>query len=130
MQFTLMHILPPVPPTFWDDGHILEPDERKDRQQRIERWKMDTLRKVEEQASKECDIMKVQGIPEGNLKRMVVPAKAGIALDTLNEIEEHKFSIVVLGRKAISGGKPNVIGGQAYKVLQGAKGTVVCLVDA
>jgi nucleotide-binding universal stress UspA family protein len=129
MDFTLMHILPPVPPTLWDDGHILDSEERKDRQQRIERWKSDTLRRMEEQASKECDIMKVRGIPESNLKRLVRPAKEGIALDTLNEIEEHGFSMVILGRNAPSERRANIIGGQANRVLQGAKGAIICLVD-
>lgn len=129
MDFTLMHILPPVPPTYWDDGHILDEAERKERQQRIERWKSDTLRMVEQQAAQECDIMKVRGIPESHLKQLVLPAKQGVALDTLNEIEEHKFSMVIIGRNAPADRRTDIIGGQANRVLQGARGTIICLVN-
>ena len=32
MMITLFYVVPNVPPQFWDDGHILTPQERQDRQ--------------------------------------------------------------------------------------------------
>lgn len=29
LQFTLLHLISPVPPAFWDDGHILSPEEKR-----------------------------------------------------------------------------------------------------
>jgi hypothetical protein len=35
VQVTLVHILAGLPPAFWDDGHILDPKERKNRQRLV-----------------------------------------------------------------------------------------------
>ncbi len=32
MVVTLFYVVPNVPPQFWDDGHILSPKEKQDRQ--------------------------------------------------------------------------------------------------
>ena len=38
MMITLFYVVPSVPPQFWDDGHILTPQERQDRQGVIDKW--------------------------------------------------------------------------------------------
>lgn len=38
MTITLFYVVPSVPPQFWDDGHILTPEEKRDRQGVIDKW--------------------------------------------------------------------------------------------
>ncbi|MFZ2445625.1 MAG: universal stress protein [Syntrophobacteraceae bacterium] len=128
-SFTLLHLMPPVPPTFWDDGHILGNSEHKNRQSRIEKWKSEWRGKVEKYMDEGRDLLAAKGIGKDRINAMVLPTREGIARDLLNEIQEHKFHVVVMGKKSFHERKPFLMGSHASKVLQNAKATVLCLVD-
>ena len=55
--------------------------------------------------------------------------KEGIARDLLNEIDAHKFQIVVMGKKSFRERKPFLMGSHASKILQNTKGVILCLVS-
>jgi nucleotide-binding universal stress UspA family protein len=129
LKFTLLHLMPPVPPTFWDDGHILGPAEQKDRESRIEKWKSDWIEKVERFMSDVRQFLAGKGVSEGNISTLILPTKQGIARDLLNEIDEHKFQMVVMGKRSFHERKPFLMGSHANKVLQNVKGVILCLVD-
>jgi len=128
-NFTLLHIMPPVPPTFWDNGHILDDLEQKGRQSRIEKWKSDWRDKVEKFMSEGRELLKEKGVGEQNMETMILPSKEGVARDILNEIREHQFHVVVIGKKSFHERKPFLMGSHAAKILHTAQATVLCLVD-
>jgi len=115
--------------TFWDDGHILGNSEHKNRQGRIEKWKTEWRGKVEKYMAEGCDLLAAKGIDQDRIKAMILPTREGIARDLLNEIQEHKFHVVVIGKKSFHERKPFLMGSHAAKVLQNAKATILCLVD-
>jgi nucleotide-binding universal stress UspA family protein len=129
MQFTFLHLMPPVPPTFWDDGHILGPSEQKDRQSRIEKWRSEWKERVSKFMSDGMDLLAREGVPQKNLVSLVLPTKLGIARDLLTEISEHKFQMVIMGKKSFHERKPFLMGSHASKVMQSVKAVVLCLVD-
>ena len=129
LHYTFLHLMPPVPPTFWDDGHILAPSEQKDRQSRIERWRADWIQKVEKFMDEARTALIGRGVPEKNVETLILPTKEGIARDLLNEITEHQFQVVVLGKRSFHERKPFLMGSHANKVLQNTKGAILCLVD-
>ncbi len=128
-SFDLLHLLPHVPPTFWDDGHILDSSELKDRQSRIEKWKIDWRTNVEKAMVESRDLLVGKGIGEDRVKTIIAPTKHGVARDILTEVEEHQFHVVVMGKKSFLEKKQFNIGSHAAKVLQAARATIVCLVD-
>ncbi len=128
-SFTFLHLMPPVPPTFWDDGHILANSELKDRQSRIEKWKTEWRGKVEKHMAEGRDMLAEKGVPQDRVAAMVLPTREGVARDLLNEIGEHRFHVVVMGKKSFHERKPFLMGSHAAKVLQNAKATILCLVD-
>ncbi len=130
LKFTFLHLMPPVPPTFWDDGHILAPSEHKDRQSRIEKWASDWVRRVEGFMVEARASLVERGVPERKIETLILPTKEGVARDLLNEIEEHQFRIVVMGKKSFHERKPFLLGSHANKILQNVKGSVLCLVDS
>lgn len=130
LKFTFLHLMPPIPPTFWDDGHILGPSEQKDRQARIEKWASDWIRKVEQFMSEARITLIDRGVPEKNIETLILPTKEGVARDLLNEIAEHQFHMVVMGKKSFHERKPFLLGSHANKILQNAKGAILCLVDS
>jgi nucleotide-binding universal stress UspA family protein len=129
-KFTFLHLLPPVPPMFWDDGHILGDSEQKDRLGRIDKWKSDWTERVEKHMAEGRDLLVERGVPELDIETLILPTKEGVARDLLTEIDEHQFHVVVMGKKSFHERKPFLMGSHASKVLQNAKATILCLVDS
>lgn len=128
-RFTFLHLMPPVPPTFWDNGHILDAAEQKDRLTRMEKWKTDWLARVNSLMSEARELLLARKIPGSNIDTMILPTREGIARDLLGKIKEHEFQIVVMGKRSFRERKPFLMGSHAAKILHNAKGTVLCLVD-
>ena len=128
LNFSFMHIIPPVPPTFWDDGHILGPAEQKDRQAHIEKWRTDWTETVTGYMSEGRDLLLQRGVEKQRVETVILPTREGIARDLLNEIEVHKFQIVVMGKESFRERKPFLMGSRTAKILQNARGIILCMV--
>ena len=100
LRFTFLHLMPPVPPTFWDDGHILESGEMKDRQARIDKWRSDWIRNVEAFMEDARGRLVKRGVADAKIDSLIVPVREGVARDLLNEIDAHEFQVVVMGKKS------------------------------
>jgi len=129
-KFTFLHLLPPVPPMFWDDGHILGNSEQKDRVGRIDKWKSEWKERVEKYMVEGRDLLVERGIPEKDVETLILPTKEGVARDLLAEIDEHKFQVVLMGKKSFHERKPFLMGSHASKILHNARATILCLVDS
>jgi nucleotide-binding universal stress UspA family protein len=129
LSYTFMHIMPPIPPKFWDDGHILNSAEQKDRQGRIEKWKTEWIDSVSRYMSEGRDLLLERGVGEQGVERLILETKQGIARDLLNEIDAHRFQIVVMGKKSFREQKPFLMGSHASKILQNTTGVILCLVS-
>ncbi len=130
LHYTLFHIMPPIPPTFWDDGHILGPEEQKDRQSRINKWRREWTQKVEKFMDEAADSLVGKGVPEQKVDKRIVQTKEGIARDLLNEIARGRYQMVIMGKKSFHERKPFLMGSHANKVLQNIERAILCLVDA
>lgn len=130
LYYTFLHLMPPVPPTFWDDGHILGPAELRDRQARIEKWRSEWRKTVDEFMGTGRDLLTAKGVPEDHVKMEVRLTKEGIGRDLLNEISTHKYQVVVMGKRSFHERKPFLMGSHANKILQNVKGSMLCMVDA
>ena len=47
LQLTLVHVLPNLPAIFWDEGHILSDDEKKERRKVVDTWLSKQKQKIE-----------------------------------------------------------------------------------
>ncbi|GLI35554.1 universal stress protein [Desulforhabdus amnigena] len=129
LKFTFVHLMPPVPPTFWDDGHILGSAEQKDRESRIEKWRREWKERVDGLMAQARNKLVSKGVSESNIETFILPTKQGVARDLLNEIDEHEFQMVLMGKKSLRERKPFLMGSHANKILQNIKGAILCLVD-
>jgi len=130
MHYTFFHIMPPIPPTFWDNGHILGPEEQKDRHSHIEKWRSEWTQKVEKFMDEACHSVVEQGVPLHSVEKQIVKTKEGIGRDLLNEIARGEYQVVVMGKKSFYERKPFLMGSHANKVLQNIQKAILCLVDA
>jgi len=128
MTYTFLHVIPPIPPTFWDDGHILSPAEQKERQDRIEKWRAEWTDTVSLYMSEGRDLLMERGVSDQSVETLILNAKEGIARDLLNEIEVHKFQVVVMGKRSFHERKPFLMGSHAAKLLQNTRRVILCMV--
>ena len=128
LSYSFVHIVPPLPPEFWDDGHILNESEQKERQARIDKWRANWTGAVERCMSEGRNIFAERGADPKSVQALILPTREGIARDLLTEIEAHKFRIVVMGRKSHRENKPFQLGSHASKILQNSRGVILCLV--
>lgn len=130
MEYLFIHLLPPVPPIFWDDGHILDPAERRDRQGDIDRWRSAYRQKVESFMIEGRDLLIQKGVLGQNVSVVIQPTTQGIARDLLHEADARKCQLFVMGKRSFQEKKPFLMGSHANKILQNLKGAILCLVDS
>lgn len=128
IEVTLFHILPPQPASFWDDGHILDPEAREARNKEVKKWYSEREERIEEifQKGKEKLVGAKLSSDQITVKKMIM--KQGPARDILDMQHKGRYGIVVIGRQSMSKGKPYAIGGRAFKVLNAARNCMLCLV--
>jgi nucleotide-binding universal stress UspA family protein len=129
LEFTLLHLVPPIPPAFWDDGHILSPEERQDRKAYVEKWRSEWMKQAEEYMGEGRDFLVQKGVPPENVTITIVPTREGITSDLLNEIENQHYEIVLIGKKSFHKKTPYLLGNRANKILHKARGIILCLLD-
>ncbi|MGD9041375.1 MAG: universal stress protein, partial [Desulfobacteraceae bacterium] len=69
------------------------------------------------------------GVPEQNVILKLQTQVRGIARDILEELEEGKHGILVMGRKGFKDIRHFGLGSKANKLLHAAKALVICLVN-
>jgi len=129
-EYAFVHIMPPMPPYLWDDGHILDPAERAARKAQIDKWQSDYKRQFEDVMAEGKNALIQNGIRAENITMRVEPARIGIARDLLDEIAREHYQMVMIGKKSLQKKTPFLLGSFANKLLQNAKGVILCLVGS
>jgi hypothetical protein len=130
LQYTLLHLIPSVPPAFWDDGHILSLEERRVRRDQVEKWRLQWTQQAEKYMAEASDFLVQKGVPSENVTTSIVPTKKGIARDLLNEISESHYEIVLVGKRSFKKNTSFLLGNRANKILHSVKGVILCMVDS
>jgi nucleotide-binding universal stress UspA family protein len=130
LQYTLLHLMPPQPPTFWDDGHILTADEQKQREAQREKWRTGWIERVEKLLAEGRDILIGKGVAANNIETRINTISQGIAQDLLNDIQQNAYQVVVIGKKSFRQAKPFNLGSHANKILYSVKKSILSVIDA
>jgi nucleotide-binding universal stress UspA family protein len=128
-KFTLLHIIPPVPPIYWDHTRIFDKLERKAREVSKVQWMREYSNLVEEIAEAGKETLRQAGIRDENVTFKVLPAKRGMAGDILDEMERGKYGVIVVGRKGSKELSPFRLGSITNKLLHNVKNCIICLVN-
>jgi Universal stress protein family len=127
MVVTLFYVVPNVPPQFWDDGHILSPKEKQDRQGVIDKW-FENQKKVMEPHFERAGQILVDNFLfdakqiEGKMRSDVT----SVAEAVLEEARSGKYRTLILGRH---GGIPTLAGSLSADILHKGAGLAVCIVE-
>jgi nucleotide-binding universal stress UspA family protein len=126
---TLLNVLSGLPPAFWDDGHILAEKEKESRQQLVASWQKEQEKKWQGLVKKAHERLTKAGVAKDAVVNQFQPKDYDVAEDILNTAAAGNFDSIVMGRRGLSMAKTLVLGSVTQKVVQGAKGCAVIIVE-
>jgi len=127
VQVGLVHVLPNLPAIFWDEGHILSDEEKKDRQKVVNKWLDAQKVKMEPLFSKAISILTATGISEANIAMKFVSDSTDAAASILEEARDGNYQNIIIGRSHHS--PKHVLGTVAGRIANQGYGLVVTIVE-
>lgn len=129
IEITLLHILPDLPPAFWDEGHILRSKEREARKQQVEQWAEEQEKTWKELLNRAQGRLIAAGIPASSVNGKFKPKQYDIAEDIVDEAKIGGFDTIVMGRRGLGEARALLLGSVTHKVVQYARGCAVTIVE-
>ena len=129
LEATLVHVIPDLPAIYWDDGHILSPDEERERGRVVETWaarKREYIEPILEGAK--YDLVRHGFAPE-RVGVSIVFGTTDVADSLLDIAAEGRYDTIVVGRCGIADGKHFVVGSVVSKLIHKAVDRAVCVVQ-
>jgi nucleotide-binding universal stress UspA family protein len=127
-RFTFFHVIPPLPPQYWDPGHSLSEQGFRKQPGRIDHLMKEYVERVKGVMGQGKERLIQAGVPEQNVVFKIQAQQRGIARDILAELEQGHYGILLVGRKGSKEISRFGLGSKANKLLHGAQALVICLV--
>lgn len=129
VQVTLLHVLPELPPAFWDDGHVLQEKEREARQRLVAAWEKEQEKTWQDLVSKAHQHLTATGLAKEAVADKFKAKHFDVAEDIINEAQTEGYDNVVMGRRGLGLAKSLLLGSVTRKVVDHAKGFAVTIVE-
>lgn len=127
LQIELVHVLPNLPAIFWDEGHILSDQEKKDRQKVVDKWIADKKAKMEPIFKKATAILTGSGMNPRQIMSKSISDSLDVAGSIMEETTNAGCQTVILGRCNHSA--KHILGSITTKVINHAAGLAVIIVE-
>ena len=128
-RITLFHVMPAKPPEFWDDGHILDEEERSERDALVAAWRSDYEKQMAGIFTKAKEAFTSSGINEEQVTSLMPTRMRGIARDIIDEASRGDYNILAFGRRGLSAISDFNLGSRAAKMLQNARDCSLIVVN-
>ncbi len=126
LEVGLVHVLPNLPAMFWDEGHILSDEEKKERQKVVDKWIADRKNKMAPAFKEATGILAKSGIKAEQVKSKSISDSTDVADSILEEAKDNGYDTVLVGRcSRPSGLLPGYV---ADRIVSHAKGLAVIVI--
>ncbi len=98
VQFGLVHVLPNLPAIFWDEGHILSEDEKKERKKVVDKWIRDRKARMEPVFGKATEVLTRGGIGAEQIRTKSISDSTDVSQSILEEAKDGGYQTVLVGR--------------------------------
>lgn len=129
VEVRLLHVLPGIPPSLWDDGHILNAPERRARHDQLSAWEKHQEEQWQGILAQARDRLIQFGIPPEAISVKFTPKYSEVATDILDEAANEGFTTIVIGRRGVTGAKHLRLGSVSSQIVHHAQGLAVLIVD-
>ena len=129
LEITLVHVLPNLPAMFWDEGHILSDDEKRDRQKVVDTWIVRQKQAVEPMLKAAVNDLVRCGFSPDRLGTKFISDSLDVADSILEEAREGGYQTIVIGRCGIREGKHLLVGSVTSKIIHKATAMAVTIVE-
>lgn len=128
LELGLVHVLPNLPAIFWDEGHILSEEEKKDRKKVVDKWIADRKARMEPVFKKAIDTLAGKGIKASQIKTKSLSDSTDVAASLLEEAKDGGYQTLVVGRR---GGREKnlLIGSVTSRIISQGSGVAVTIVE-
>lgn len=126
LEVGLVHVLPNLPAMFWDEGHILSDEEKKERQKVVDKWIADRKDKMAPAFKEALGILAKAGIKAEQVTSKSISDSTDIADSILEEAKDNGYDTVLVGRCS----RPSALlpGLVADRIVNHAKGVAVIVI--
>jgi len=129
LEIKLVHILPGLPPSMWDDGHILTEAEHQQREETIADWEKEQGEQWQSIFAQARAKLIQGGFAAEAISTKFQPQYNDIADDILDEANLEGCSTIVVGRRGLTGAAKFLLGSISNKVAGHARDLAVIIVD-
>jgi len=129
LQITLYHVSPGIPPELWDDGHILNEEEKAARRKVLDKWLANQQAKIESVFQPAIENLTQRGIKPKQIEtKSVSESVKNTAECILTEAKAGGYHTLIIGRCGASATVHALMGSIANKIASRGAGIAVCLV--
>ena len=129
LRITLLHVLPYLATSLWDDGHILTTEERDARKKVVATWTKNQQMKAEPILREASGVLTGKGIRPEQIETKTISDSSDVADSILEETRNGGYQTLVLGRCGLTAAKRFLIGSVTGKIIDHGSGTAICVVE-
>ena len=129
LKLTLVHVLPNLPAIFWDEGHILSEDEKKDRKKVVDKWLADRKAKMEPVFQKAIEALTGKGIKPQQIQTKSISDSTDVAESIIEEAKDGGYQTIIVGRRGRPEGRQSNIGDVTSKIVNQGSGMAITVVE-
>ena len=129
LKITLLHVLPYLATSLWDDGHILTEQERSERKKVVDRWMKNQQLKLEPMFTDAVRMLTKGGIKREQIETKAITDSMDVADSILEETRNGEYQTLVMGRRGLSPAKRLLMGSVTSKIINHGSGIALCLVE-
>ena len=129
LEIELVHVLPNLPAIFWDEGHILSAEEKKDRKKVVDKWLADRKARMEPVFKKAIDALICKGISPRQITTKSLSDSTDVAESILEEAKDGGYQTIVVARRSIASGKHMLMGSVTNRIITLGSGVAVIIAE-